>query len=522
MADISYFPLHTSLEQAQGLVLQPDWPGAHTVSLAEMTGELLWVPFDIHGGRAEVDASEYPEMANIILPLSPSGVNVQNAKRAAELPDSGRVITPRGSASLVYVPFWLLRTEKPSPGWVAINAYEGSLALGDLPAEPRAARAHLVFYLVLAMFCCFWGSDMFIRGLNACIFAFYSLFATIQASLTGVVPSSQNPSHTAGGVTYQTMGAHTLPPLLINATTLLAVALLGVIIYFLYRLIPHILREPTVRAATGRVVLPVEVTKTIILRACGYVALAEAIPDIILLCDTRHLNLGKSAFIFGDLIISILFGIAALLLGRAAASPSPLRVKVPRKGKAFYPTGPVPELVLTFSYITLGSVMGYMTVMAMVQTGFWMLHRDLLFGDPNMCIVRFIEIGAFMGVLAAPLAKDHRIPLILGSIASQVGDFFFGSWGGLLITLITVGITCMFVVKQVKRASGFPGAFWNSLRLSYGFSLWGAVGSVAGRLIAVFILGIFAIKLGEIVGQVIASLAGFISQERSIEGERAA
>jgi hypothetical protein len=521
MGEIHFFPLHISLEQAKGLITQPDWPMAHLVNPVAMTGELLWVPFDTGGGQALVNASEHPEVSSSMLVTSATGVNMLSAKRAPALPDSGRALPAEGN-SIVHVPFWILRAEKPAPGWVAINAHEGTIARGDLPAEPGAARAHLVFYLVLALFCCFWGADMLVRGLNSCIFVFYSISATILFSLSGTPPATGNPTHSAGNVTYQVIGSHTLPPLLVNGTTMLAIALLGLIIYLMYRSIPSILREPTVRAATGRIILPVDITKTKVFRLCGYVALAEAIPDIIMLCKPGHLTFWKSIFIYGDMIISIIFGLAALWIGRAAASPSPLRAKVSPKGKAYYPSGTIPELILTFASITLGSVAGYMAAMVLVQSGFWMLHRDVLFGDPNIMIARFIEIGAILGVLAAPLTKDHRIPLVIGSIAAQAGDSFLGNWGGVLVTLITVGFTCMLVVRQVKQASGFPGALWNSMRLSFAFSLWGAVGSVAGRLIAIFILGIFAGKLGEVIGQVIASLAGFISQEQSVEEERAA
>jgi len=235
--------------------------------------------------------------------------------------------------------------------------------------------------------------------------------------------------------------------------------------------------------------------------------------NIGLLMTMKDLTPVKTIFIAGDLVISLVFCIVAFKCASDLGSYSPSFLTGRTTGNAVIPSGTSSDLVITLIYIALGSVAGTMAAHVLLHSGLWGVFFRAWAPDPRDFLSIGAEIGAFIAIIPAPLAMMYRVPLIVGALSSKLGDVFIGDWGSLVITLVTVAITTFIVARQGGRV--IHGELWHSVRASWSFSLFGTVGIIAGRLIAIFMLGIYADKLGEAVGGIISSLAGLMASEES-------
>jgi len=179
MDEMLFAPLSVDEARARQSIVKPDWPQPDSITAKDWSSELLWIPIDKVSGEPRASLSAYPGLS--ILTFDPTIIDVWGRQASPEHPGIGSVMTTNRRTGITYMPVWYMSRGESPGSWVAISGCDGITMAGDLKAHPSAVCAHLVFYLVLALFCCYWGSDIAINIINGGLDGSVSLYR----SLTG-------------------------------------------------------------------------------------------------------------------------------------------------------------------------------------------------------------------------------------------------------------------------------------------------------------------------------------------------
>ena len=157
MSQVIHLAAEVSSGQAHAVVADLDWPNATQLKPIEMPAELYWLPFDRKNRLSLLDSEKHPQLACLELPQKTDFSNVNEGPPAK---DSGCVLSPVSQTDMVYVPFWVLKAEQKESDWAAVNARDGTLVAGELPASKKAAVLRLAVLLGLGIFTCFLGGGL--------------------------------------------------------------------------------------------------------------------------------------------------------------------------------------------------------------------------------------------------------------------------------------------------------------------------------------------------------------------------
>jgi hypothetical protein len=431
----------------------------------------MWIPFDSSGKNVLVDPEPYPRQAAITLTAKS-----RKAARASSSPpeDSGAVLEPSNTDNLVYAPFWLLSTPDPDQGWVAVNASDGSVAAGELPATPRAAKARLSLCLGMAIFAAFLGGAIL-----------YTLLTTLVVDVLKL-PDAAVAAIGLGGILYIT--------------------------WRLLYLFPPILEEPALRAQSGLLRLPLSPAWLRLFRVSGFVVLTLLLLEVLSLVQSflmHDIHDQIPVFLFGaaKIVLAGLFVLFAFTHGRAGA----ISRRSARKARPL--SGRYIELVRSCVNVTAFSLAGMLTGAVLFQTDLWRLLSGFE-ANHHVLMIHGAEIGAFLAILFTRIPIGARIPIAAGMAAETLGRQFASPWLQAALVLGVVLLAEILTVLLGRVRGNKSQTFFNSCRAAWGFSIGAALGRLLGRMLGTFLLGPGGTVVGQVLGARIGGTAGYMSQRQ--------
>jgi hypothetical protein len=480
MSQVIHLAAEVSSGQAHAVVADLDWPNATQLKPIEMPAELYWLPFDRKNRLSLLDSEKHPQLACLELPLKTDFSNVNEGPPAR---DSGCVLEPVSHTEVVYVPFWVLKAEQKESDWAAINARDGTLAAGELPASKKPAVLRLAVMLGLGIFTCFLGGGL--------------IFFISQQLLISALKMS------------------------LTATGITLLFVIGYVTWRMRSLLPPFFVEPVLRVQTGRIKLPLSRFWLGLIRTCGLVVFLLLMQDIyrliIILGHVFFEVTGPVKFSYTDFILNLLRIATAYLFVRYALSAAGgkwLPTKQPlEKKQDEQASGHIFDLVricLQISILAIaGTMLGYIT--KITGLGEWLgWDRTTL----PMFMARGAQVGAFLALHLTRMPVGTRSPLSVGMVAEAIARHSLDPWVGGVLVLTAVFLTAL--PGAFGRYKGrYIDALWNACRLAWGFALGVVVGKVFGRLLGLIAFPLFGwagLVVGELLGALLGATAGYMAQ----------
>jgi len=446
----------------------------------EMPAKLYWLPFDRKSRLSLLDSEKHPQLARLELPFKTDFENVHEGPPAD---DSGCVLETDCQTDLVYVPFWVLKAEQQESDWAAVNARDGMLAAGDLPASKMAAGLRLAVMLGLGIFTCFLGGGL--------------IFFVSQQLLISALKLS------------------------LTATGITLLFVIGYVTWRMRSLLPPFFVEPILRVQTGRIKLPLSCYWLGLLRTCGLVVFLLLMQDIyrliIILGHVFFEVTGPVKFSYTDFILNLLRIMTAYFFVRYALSAAGgkwLPIKQPlEKKQDEQASGYIFDLVricLQISILAIaGTMLGYIT--KITGLGEWLgWDRTTL----PMFMARGAQVGAFLALHLTRMPVGTRSPLSVGMVAEAIARHSLDPWLGGALVLAAVFLTALPGAFG-KYKGRYIDALWNACRLAWGFALGVVIGKVFGRLLGLIAFPLFGwagLVVGELLGALLGATAGYMAQ----------
>lgn len=457
------------LEQARA-ALALDWPDALTSPAALLDGQLTWLPFHNVSARPLFDAATHG--------LPPLRLTRAFICKAAERSGSSRTPAPRIDAPpdqepiAVYVPFWLFGEDRDRPS-AAVEAIEGMQIVGSLPARRSASLLRLGVLTALALFPVFFATHL----LQGAIGFLFQLTRAAQMQEGRVLP-------------------------------LLPWLSIPLVAWTLWRLWHFArpacaLREPLLRAVSGRVSWPVDEGWKNLLRVSGWISLLYALFNLAQLARMVQQPGALLPFAVTMVILYSWIGLLALKLGKRSilAAPSAAGTALPHS--------PIVDVVQTVVRLSFFAVGGMLAGQLVVFAGF---KGDIPAYQVKL-LVHGVNVGVVLAILSARITWSARLAITVGMVAEAMGELLLGVWGGLGLCLVALPLALLPHLRRQRREGSDRSLALSALRRTIVFNLGAVIGRIAGRILGVVLLGGVGLAVGEVVGERLAGTVAFLLGE---------
>jgi len=468
-----------------------DWPDSLAIVPEELNAEMVWVPLDRRIGRLMLSPSVEPRLAQLKLPR---GVPI--ARFPARPPAGERAVAAAIAGDIRYAPYWILSgsavgDKSDDAPWVAVDAFDGQLVAGWLPACRKAAQVRLLFLTLLLLL-------SIVLGVAVTSVVLARPLSFLRGSIVIGSPSLALYASGAALLVFGYLGwklRHAIGPAL-NMVLGRGSGL------------PPVLEEGALRAEEGRIHFPLDRSWLRLLRSTGVLVLVACVGLLWWMGKTFHAHNALSLlFAVVALTAGVLGGVHATVRANGAWLPTSPEASRP----AVTPGGPRAHLVqVVLRMMLLASLCsGLGAIISMTGVGL-LLHIPQV-EDRSLMMEIGAHIGTVLGVALFRTTPGARLTLILGALLDGVANMWIGGW----LATVLVGIAMLGAVLPAAREQpGDQRLSKKVLRLAWAYMFGGVLGRMAGKLVGAVLFGPVGYLLGDVLGDEAGSVIGLMQMRR--------